>query len=59
MSGMKQHHIDNLTDDEIGVLFYIVNIALPITCPKIEFDFNSIKWYKHDMLAKKLLEAFN
>lgn len=55
---MNQHQLENLSEDERGVLFYIVNVISPVTCPTLEFDMNSIKWFKQDMLTKKLLEAF-
>jgi len=55
---MTQHQLEELTEDELAILFYIVNVVFPMTCPKMEFDMNSIKWHKHDMLVKKLLDAF-
>jgi hypothetical protein len=55
---MTRHKLEELNEDELGILFYVVNVLFPINCPKMEFDMNSIKWYKHDLLIKKLAEAF-
>jgi len=56
---MNQQQLDSLTEDELAVLFYVVNVVSPMTFPKMEFDMNSIKWFRHDMLIKKLLDSFN
>ena len=55
---MTQHQLEELTEDELALLFFIVNVASPIDCPKMEFDKNSIKWFRHDMLVKKILDVF-
>ena len=55
---MTQHQLEELTEDELSLLFYILNVVSPIDFPKMEFDMNSIKWLKHDMLVKKILDVF-
>ena len=56
---MTQQQLDSLTEDELAVLFYVVNVVSPMTFPQMEFDLNSIKWFRHDMLIRKLLDSFN
>ena len=54
---MNIAQLESLTEDERSLLFYIVNVVSPMTCPKMEFDMNSIKWMRHDMLLRKLLDV--
>lgn len=51
--------LESLSEDERDMMFYIVNRISPIDAPKMEFDMNSIKWFKHDMLIKKMLDSIN
>lgn len=55
---MKLSHLEILDENELHILFYIVNHLFPSTIPKMEYDMNSIKWIKHDQLAIKLINSF-
>ena len=55
---MTNVHIESLDESEQCMLVYIVNHIFPTTFPKIEHDFNSIKWIKHEHLIRKLIDAF-
>lgn len=56
---MTQVQLESLTPDERDMLFFIVNVLAPTTAPKIEYDLNTIKWLRHEMLARKILDSFN
>jgi hypothetical protein len=56
---MTQVQLESLTEDERYLLFYIVNITSPTIAPKIQYDVQTIKWFRHDMLVKRLLDCFN
>lgn len=49
--------LESLTEDELGILFHSVNVISPMTIPKMEFDMNTIKWIRHEMLINKLLAS--
>ena len=55
---MTQIQLDNLDESELEMLFYIVNVISPTTCPNIEFDLRTIKWYRHDMLIQNIANCF-
>lgn len=48
----------SFTEEEEAMLFYIVNVIFPMELPKMEFDRDTIRWFKQDMFIKKLVDAF-
>lgn len=49
---------ESLTDEEMSMVLYILNVVFPLPFPKIEFDSNNVKWHRHDLLMQKLVNAF-
>jgi hypothetical protein len=49
--------LDELTEEELGISLYVVNILSPIK-PPIEINARGLTWFPHDTLVKKLLDAF-
>lgn len=47
--------IKSLSEDELGMLLYIVNKIIP--CVSWEIDANILKTYKYDFLAKNIVAA--
>ena len=58
IGGMTLVQLESLVDDELAILFHVVNVIDPMPFPKMEFDMNSIKWMRRDILVKKLIDAF-
>lgn len=55
---MTLNQLKELDEDELSICLYIVNVVSPITLPKMEFKPKQLVWFRHDMLVKKLLDAF-
>lgn len=55
---MTLNQLKELNEDELVVCLHIVNIISPTTSPKMEFEPKHLVWFRHDMLAKKLIDAF-
>lgn len=53
---MTQHQIEECTEPELELLLFVVNVIFPTI--GIEYDLNSIKWMKQDVLIKKLQDSF-
>jgi hypothetical protein len=55
---MTLNQLDTLSEDELAIALYIVNHISPLSIPKMELGPINLTWFKHDMLVKKLLDAF-
>ena len=55
---MTLNQLKELTEDEVATCLYIVNQISPLAVPKMEFEPRHLVWFRHDMLVKKLLDAF-
>ena len=55
---MTLNQLESLTEDELAMVLYIVNVIVPPEAPKMEFEPRHLTWFKHDMLMKKILEVF-
>ena len=55
---MTLNQLESLTEDELCLCLYIVNVTFPVECPKMEFTPRQLTWLKHDALVKKLTDAF-
>jgi hypothetical protein len=51
---MRISQLQSLTQEELQLLFYIINVIEPLTSPKIEIGSKEILWFKHDTLVWKL-----
>jgi hypothetical protein len=54
---MRFLNVNEMSDDEAHMLFYVVNVLYPTTCPLIQYDETRIKWMKHQFLVEKLTAA--
>ena len=57
--GMTLNQLETLTEDELALALYVVNVIAPLEVPKMTFEPRHLTWFKHDMLIKKLLDSFN
>jgi hypothetical protein len=55
---MTLNQLETLTDEEMAIVLYIVNVVAPPESPKMEFEPRHLTWFKHDMLVKKIVDAF-
>ena len=55
---MTLNQLGTLTEDELAIALYIVNVIAPPTSPQIEFGPRHLTWFKHDALVRKLVDAF-
>jgi hypothetical protein len=51
---MRNGQLQSLTDDELSLLLYVVNVIDPLKAPKIEIGPKELLWFKHDALLGKL-----
>ena len=51
---MRISQLQSLTQEELQLLLYVVNIVEPLTSPKIEIGPKQLTWFKHDALVRKL-----
>ena len=54
---MTLSQLSSLTDDELCIALHIVNVIDPVK-PPLEITRSGLTWFKHDMLAEKLVKAF-
>ena len=51
---MRISQLQSLTEEELQLLLYIVNVVEPLTIPKIEIGPKELLWFRHDALLWKL-----
>lgn len=51
---MRIGQLETLTEDELALLLYIVNVKDPVSSPKMEFSPKHVLWIKHALLLKKV-----
>lgn len=56
---MKEDIIETLTDDELSLLLFIINVKNRIGIPDMVFEPRHLKWFRHGMLAKRVLDVFH
>jgi len=56
---MTLNQLQSLTEDELAIVLYVVNVIAPPESPKMEFQPQHLVWFRHDMLIKKLVDSFN
>src|SRR5690348_8372078 len=57
MPKMTLNELETLTEDELALALYIVNVIEPVQVPKMEFEPRHLTWFKRDALIQKLLRA--
>ena len=55
---MTLNQLETLTEDELALALYIVNVVASPAVPIMTFEPKHLTWFKHDMLIKKFLEVF-
>lgn len=55
---MTLNQLASLTEDELDMVLYVINVMAPPDLPKMTFEPRHLTWFKHDMLVKKLLDSF-
>lgn len=54
---MTLNQLESLTEDELAMCLYVVNVISPPDIPKVEFTARNLTWFRHDMLVQKLVDA--
>jgi len=55
---MTLNQLETLTEDELGLALYVVNVLAPPGSPKTEFGPKNLTWFRRGVLEKKLLDIF-
>lgn len=53
---MRIGQLKSLTEEELALLLYVLNVLDPISIPKIPFGPKEALWIKHDVLLWKLAQ---
>jgi hypothetical protein len=56
---MTLAQLESLTEDELALALYVVNVIAPPVVPKMTFEPRHLTWFKHQELINKLLNSFN
>ena len=56
---LSSDFISSLSEEELGMLLYFVNIVDRPLSHNIPFEVNDLKFFRKDILTKKLLDSFN
>ena len=51
---MRISQLQSLTQEELQLLLYVVNVMEPLINPKIDIGSKELLWFKHDVLLQKL-----
>ena len=54
---MRISQLQSLTQEELQLLLYVVNMVEPLTFLKREIGPKQLLWFKHEMLVQKLTES--
>lgn len=55
---MTLNQLETLTEDELAMCLYIVNVIDPLAAPKMEFEPRNLTWFKHEFLVKKIVNSY-
>ena len=50
---MRISQLQSLTEQELQLILYVVNVLEPLTSPKIEIGPKELLWFRHDALLWK------
>lgn len=56
---LSSEFINSLSEEEMGLLLYFINVANRPFSHNIPFEINDLKWFRKDILTQKLLDSFN
>ena len=54
---LSSDFISSLSEDELAMLLYYVNVANRPLSHNIPFEISNLKWFRKDVLIQKLLES--
>jgi hypothetical protein len=57
MPKMTLNQLQTLTEEELALALYIVNVVEPTELPKMEFKPRHLTWFKRDALLQKFIRA--
>ena len=55
---MTLNQLYDLDERELCLILYVNNVTFPLELPKLELTAHELTWLRHDMLVKKLVDAF-
>jgi hypothetical protein len=55
---MTLNQLKSLTEDELAMCLYVVNLVDPLKLPAINMAPRHLTWFKHEFLIKKLVNAY-
>lgn len=55
---MTLNQLETLTEDELAMALYIVNVIAPSELPKMEFEPRHLTWWRHEFLVKKIVDSY-
>ena len=58
LNPMTLNQLETLTDYELALCLFINNVTFPLELPKLELTAHELTWLRHDMLVKRLMDAF-
>lgn len=56
---MTLNQLETLSEDELALALYIVNVVAPPVLPKGPFEPRHLTWFNHEQLIRKFLEIFS
>ncbi len=56
---MTLAQLEDLNEDELAMVLYVVNHIAPPVVPQMTFEPRNLTWFKHDELIKKMLNSFS
>ena len=56
---MTLNQLETLSEDEVALALYIVNVVAPPALPKMTFEARHLTWFNHEQLIKKFLNVFH
>ena len=55
---MTLNQLETLSQDELDMALYVVNVVAPPDLPKMTFEPRHLTWFNHEQLIKKFLGIF-
>lgn len=56
---MTLEQLNSLTEDELGMALFVVNVVDPLKLPKMNLAPRHLTWFRHEFLVKKLVDSYN
>lgn len=59
LTNMTLNQLESLTEDELAMCLYVVNVVDPLKLPEMNVAPRHLTWFRHEMLVKKLVNSYN